>query len=470
MSSTPTAIHWFRKDLRLYDNPSLASLHSESVVLPIYILDTINAKNQPSHTASNVWLHHALNSLNTSLSDCLSVYAGNPLEILQELCSKYHITKVVWNRCYEPWSIQRDTKIKAQLETQGIEVKSYNASLLFEPFRILKADGTPYKVFSPFYYKGCLAYEPHEPVPTPKLHCLRDLDAQVISKLHLLPELEWAKHTISHWNISEEGALQVFEQFVKEGLPEYKEGRNLPSKPFVSRLSPYIHFGQISVHHLWHTVRAMPETKSTAHFLSELGWREFSYNQLYYNPTLATQNLQAKFNAFPWDNDVEALRCWQQGNTGVPFVDAGMRELWQTGYMHNRVRMVVASFLVKNLLLDWRLGAQWFMETLFDADEASNSASWQWVAGCGYDSAPYFRIFNPVTQGQKFDPEGEYIKQYIPELRDMPIKYLYAPWEAPGEVLTTAGVSLEHDYPYPIVDLKESREKALAAFRSLKQP
>ena len=264
-------------------------------------------------------------------------------------------------------------------------------------------------------------------------------------------------------------AQNRFKAFVDEGLSFYKDGRNFPAKPYVSRLSPYLHFGEISPSQLWQTVRSVGDDKHIEHFCSELGWREFSYSQLYHNPELPHKNLQLKFDAFPWVENAEHLHAWQTGRTGIPMVDAGMRELWQTGYMHNRVRMIVGSFLVKNLRIHWHHGEHWFWDTLIDADLANNSASWQWIAGCGADASPYFRIFNPVTQGHKFDPNGEYVRQYIPEIASLPNKYLFNPWESPNLVLKTAGVELGSTYPCPIVDLKQSRKSALMAFQSLKK-
>ena len=273
----------------------------------------------------------------------------------------------------------------------------------------------------------------------------------------------------SFWNIGELGANNRLTEFLNNGVENYKEGRNIPSKPFVSRLSPHLHFGEISPNQAWHAAKKKGDDTNIDHFCSELGWREFSYTQLYFNPELPKKNLQSKFDLFPWDKDEKKLIAWQKGQTGIPMVDAGMRELWLTGAMHNRVRMVVGSFLVKNLLLHWHHGERWFWDCLVDADLASNSASWQWIAGCGADAAPYFRIFNPVTQGQKFDSDGEYIRKYIPEISELPNKYLFNPWEAPQEELDRAGVVIGKDYPKPIIDLKLSRQNALEAFKSLKK-
>jgi deoxyribodipyrimidine photo-lyase len=352
---------------------------------------------------------------------------------------------------------------------------------LWEPWEISKADGTPYKVFTPFYRKGCLnAESPRLPLPAPKLLGTRDINTfniefiekfkNSITHLNLLPTKRWHEPLEQHWNIGENAAHDQLEKFLTTGISNYKEGRNFPSKPYVSRLSSHLHWGEISPNSVWYATKNLNETsKNIDHFLSEIGWREFSYSLLYHFPDLPTECLQPKFINFPWQNNPVALKRWQQGQTGFPIVDAGMRELWQTGYMHNRVRMIVASFLVKNLLIHWHHGEAWFWDTLVDADLANNSASWQWVAGCGADAAPYFRIFNPITQSERFDPEGIYIRKYIPELTNLPNKYLFAPWEAPSSVLTDAGILIGTNYPEPLCDLKISREAALTAFSEIKQ-
>jgi deoxyribodipyrimidine photo-lyase len=465
------AIHWFRRDLRLSDNPALTKAAMHEAVLPIYILDDNNAGNHAMGSASRFWLHHSLQALNASIGNRLSVYHGNPQTILDAILKRFDIEAVYWNRCYEPWRMHRDAIIKDNLKKQGIEVHTCNGSLLWEPWDIKKDDGTPYKVFTPFYRRGCLnAAEPMVPLAKPEnINYVDDSGHIGIDALKLLPKIPWDKQLEPHWDISEEGAHKRFEAFIDEGLSFYKDGRNLPAKPYVSRLSPYLHYGEISPNQLWHAVRSIGDDKHIEHFCSELGWREFSYSQLYHNPELPHKNLQSKFDTFPWVENTDHLHAWQTGKTGIPMVDAGMRELWQTGYMHNRVRMIVGSFLVKNLRLHWHLGERWFWDTLIDADLANNSASWQWIAGCGADAAPYFRIFNPVTQGQKFDADGEYVRQYIPEIARLPNKYLFNPWEAPELILKEAGIKLGLTYPNPVVDLKQSRELALQAFQSLKQ-
>ena len=471
-----TAIHWFRQDLRLSDNPALDSAAQYETLIPIYILDEVNSGEFKMGAASKWWLHQSLTKLNESLDGKLLVYQGNPHEILNKLIEEQEVSYVTWNRCYEPWRIDRDKEIKRNFEDNNVAVESFSASLLWEPWTISKDDGTPYRVFTPFYKKGCLnSEEPRLPAGKVDLSNLysEDLSSDSITDLNLLPTIKWYKSFEEEWNPGEIGAEQNLNSFLDSGLLNYKEGRNFPSQEFVSRLSPHLHFGEISPNEVWYRAKTKEGIsgieKSLAHFHSELGWREFSYYLLYHFPDLPNKNFQEKFDIFPWQENEEFLALWQKGNTGYPIVDAGMRELWQTGYMHNRLRMIVGSFLVKNLLIDWRFGERWFWDCLVDADLASNSASWQWVAGSGADAAPYFRIFNPITQGLKFDPEGEYTKKYVPELRDLPNKYLFSPWEAPENILADAGIELGKNYPKPMVDLKLSRETALEAFATTKK-
>jgi deoxyribodipyrimidine photo-lyase len=420
-------------------------------------------------------LHHALLSLDKSLQGKLNIYQGDPLEVLERLVAEHNASGVFWNRCYEPQSIERDGLIKSSLKEAGLQVQSFNGSLLWEPWQVLKKDQTPYKVFTPYYRRGCLGKPaPRRPLPPPTNMQLHKLENNLtVEDLSLLPAIGWDKKMQEHWNISEEGAKDRLDEFVFNGIQDYREGRNFPNKQNVSRLSPYLHFGQISVNTAWYAANdaaALIDNESNLDtFLSELGWREFSYYLLYHFPELPTKNLQPRFDVFPWAQNIDAdLQAWKKGKTGYPLVDAGMRELWETGYMHNRVRMVVGSFMVKNLLIHWHHGEQWFWDCLVDADLASNSASWQWVAGCGADAAPFFRIFNPITQSEKFDKQGDYIRRFVPELTNMPAKYIHAPWLAPADILAVAGVEIGADYPAPIVDIKESREIALAAFKHTK--
>ena len=426
--------------------------------------------------ASRWWLHHALESLNESLQGKLNLFRGDPLPILSRLAKQYSAARVVWNRCYEPWRIARDSKIKTALQALGTEVESFNGALLWEPWQVLKKDKSPYKVFTPYYRRGCLSSSaPRRPLEVPANIRWLPLSDESLSldSLGLLPNIPWDKDMRTIWQINENAAQERLDRFIMSELEDYRDGRNYPDKANVSRLSAYLHFGQISPNSAWHRVSdAAPMIKNEASidtFLSELGWREFSHYLLYHFPQLPRENLQSRFNVFPWSADTDDhLQAWQQGRTGYPLVDAGMRELYSTGYMHNRVRMVVGSFLVKNLLIHWHRGEEWFWDCLVDADLAANSASWQWIAGCGADAAPFFRIFNPITQSEKFDKQGEYIRRYVPELAAMPSKYIHAPWQAPAEVLESADVVIGANYPAPIVDIKESRERALAAFKFTK--
>jgi len=468
------AIFWFRQDLRLSDNPGLHKACIKHNVLPIYI----HSENDKIGAASKVWLYHSLKNLNNNLNNKLNLYYGNPKDIILELIKKHEVSLVCWNRCYEPNRISEDKIIKSEIKKLNIECHSYNASLLWEPWEVLKNDGTPYKVFTPFYKKGCLkAPAPRNLIPKIKTdNIFKDSNNKInLEDLKLLPskkEKNWDNELISLWNVGEKASCNKLKNFIDNGINNYKNGRDFPSLNSISKLSPHLHFGEISPHQIWHAVQNKIaenniDIQNAEHFLSEIGWREFSYYLLFHFNKLPTKNFQSKFDSFPWGNNKSYLEAWKKGKTGFPIVDAGMRELWQTGFMHNRVRMIVASFLVKNLLIDWRCGAEWFWDCLFDADLANNSASWQWVAGSGADAAPYFRIFNPILQGEKFDKTGEYTKKYVPELKNIPDKYLFKPFEAPENILEKANIKLGKNYPMPIVDLKKSRDFALEAYKNI---
>ena len=467
-------IHWFRRDLRLNDNPSINFLSQFNYpILFIYINDE-NHKKRRIGSASRVWLHHSIKYLNVQLSGKLNLFSDKALDIFKKLIQEFDIQAVSWNRCYESEEIKRDSLIKDFLKKSISNVKSFNGSLLWEPWEVLKNDGTPYKVFTPFYKRGCLLSSPPRKPLTEKINRISDRKSECpIDSLKLLPDKNWKSKPESYWKIGEEFAEEILDNFMLKGINGYQEGRNYPSKNNVSKLSPYIHWGQISPNTIWYNVDKNKAKDLSLEdvdvFKSELGWREFSYYLLYHFPQITEKNLQSKFNNFKWENNPEYLEKWSSGRTGYPIIDAGMRELWKTGYMHNRVRMIVGSFLVKNLLNHWKNGESWFWDCLFDADSASNSASWQWVAGTGADAAPYFRIFNPVTQGQRFDPNGDYVKEYIPEIKNLPIKFLHCPWEIPEELSQKVNFKLGIDYPFPIVNIKESREKALDIFALLKK-
>ena len=408
-----------------------------------------------------------------SLSGRLNVYVGDAKTIIAHLAKEYNVQNIYWNRCYEPFRIAQDTEIKAYFTENNINCKSFNGSLLWEPWEIKKSDDSAYKVFTPFYRNGCLkAKAPREPLAKPLLKAIKDsYNTTQLENLNLLPTIKWHDIMDKTWQIGEEAARVKLLEFLENGLDGYKVGRNYPSKKNVSQLSPYLHFGEISPNQVWHSAMMHGQIKNLDadldHFCSELGWREFSYYLLYHFPELPEKNFQSKFDNFAWISSDSLLKSWQKGQTGYPIIDAGMRELWQTGYMHNRVRMIVASFLVKNLLIHWHYGERWFWDCLVDADLASNSASWQWVAGSGADAAPYFRIFSPTLQGEKFDSEGIYIRKFVPELKDLPNKYLFNPWLAPENILNAANVYLGTNYPKPIIDMDISRKKAMAAYEAI---
>lgn len=475
--NTSRSLIWFRQDLRVKDNPALINAAKHKHVLPVYILDESVPDKATLGGASKWWLHHALTSLNESLDGNLLVVVGDPAILIPKLCAEHDIASVYWNRMYEPWAIARDTSIKSDLKAKHITARSSNGSLLWEPMQVLKKDETPYKVFTPYYKNGCLnARHPRYPESKPKLSFVATKDknsaANMIKALNLLPTIKWDSQIKELWNVSEEGAQQKLARFINEAIEDYDDGRNVPSVRGTSLLSPYLHFGLLSPNQAWYAVHdaydGSREKKGIYVYLSELGWREFSYYLLFHFDDIQNNNFNKKFDRFPWQSNPKHLQAWQKGNTGVPIVDAGMRELWQTGYMHNRVRMIVASYLVKNLLIDWREGERWFWDCLLDADSASNSAGWQWVAGSGADASPYFRIFNPILQGEKFDKQGEYVKKYCPELSALDKKFLHKPWEASAEVLAEANIELGKNYPEPIVDLKTTRVRALDAYSTIK--
>ncbi len=468
---------WFRKDLRTSDNPALEKAAKDSTLLPIYIFDTTLPQKAELGGASKWFLHHALESLNKELNGNLQVYQGDPKEILITLCDKFDVEGVYWSRMYEPHARERDTAIKTALKECEIKAVSENGSLLWEPMKIAKGDGTPYKVFTPYYKNGCLkADSPRYPLDSTSTYCMH-IDANIshavdLEDMELLPKIAWDTTIKKLWNVSTQGAKDRLARFIKDAITDYNDARNIPSIKGTSQLSPYLHFGLISPNQAWYAVLDAFDGDMSKQgvyvFLSELGWREFSYYLLYHFNNIQELNFNPKFNDFPWRTSKKDLTAWQKGKTGIPIVDAGMRELYETGYMHNRVRMIVASFLVKNLLIDWREGERWFWDCLLDADTASNSAGWQWVAGSGADAAPYFRIFNPVLQGEKFDKEGKYVKKYCPEIKGLAKKYIHKPWEASEDDLKQAHIKLGEDYPRPIVDLKESRKAALDAYDKIK--
>ena len=473
MNKTKT-IMWFRHDLRITDNPALNEACRSGDIIPIYIHDNHNNQSKQIGSASKWWLHQSLISLNNDLDGGLITLTGDPIKIIPKVVNDSGASSVVWNRNYEPWQITRDKTIKTKLEENGLKVKTFNGSLLWEPWKILNQSGTPYKVFTPFYRKGCLnADPPRIPEAKPnKINVVTLDDGFDVESLDLMPKIKWYKSMEKTWNPGEEGAKRKLYQFLDGPVNHYKTDRDFPGTKGTSRLSPHLHFGEISPNQVWHAAllnqNIQKVGKDLFHFLSELGWREFSYYLLYHFPEITNKNFNTTFDNYPWSSVTSTFDAWKRGRTGVPIVDAGMRELWETGYIHNRVRMIVGSYLVKNLNIDWRDGEEWFWDCLVDADLAANCASWQWVAGSGADAAPFFRIFNPILQGEKFDKDGNYVRKYCPELSKLPNKYIHQPWEAPQEILNESEIVLGIDYPTPIVDLKESRNDALAKYNIMR--
>ncbi|PGK48589.1 deoxyribodipyrimidine photolyase [Bacillus anthracis] len=466
----------FQKDFRLYDNPALFEAAQSGEVLPVYVQDESFSMGD----ASKWWLHHAIIDVQKqleALSSTLIIRKGNTQEQILSLIEEMNITAVYWNICYDPDRLKYNQKFKKVLKDKGIACREFNSHLLLEPWIVKKKDNTEYKVFTPFYN----AFQKQViPKPTSKVQSIKGVNSLPVSlpvsELRLLPIIPWTSHMESIWDPTEEGAYKTFKKFFSSKLASYSEGRDFPNQNAHSMLAPYLSFGQISVKLMYHyLINKSTERqcslfeKQVNSFIRQLIWREFSYYLLYHYPFTVYKPLNKSFENFPWDNKEELLRVWQKGETGYPFIDAGMRELWQTGFMHNRARMAVASFLVKHLLIPWQEGAKWFMDTLLDADIANNTMGWQWVAGSGADASPYFRIFNPITQGEKFDKNGEYIRNWVPELRGIPNKYIHKPWEAPEHVLQKANIKLGNTYPFPIVDHKAARERALCAYKSMKE-
>jgi deoxyribodipyrimidine photo-lyase len=447
--------------------------------VPVFIWAPEEEGAWPPGGASRWWLQHSLEKLAGELHAAgteLIIRRGASLGELLRLIKSTGAEAVLWNRRYEPAAIARDKEIEAALRERGLQVECCHGTLLYEPGAIRNKAGQPFRVFTPFW-RACLASgEPGVPLPAPRtLTPPRTQPASLpLSALALEPKSDWAAGLRAAWQPGSAGAKAELQRFLRDGLLTYDQGRNRPDLVGTSRLSPHLHFGEVSPRQVWQAVRRLAESKSIPaavwrrwQFLTELGWREFAHHLLVHFPHTPEQPLRQEFARFPWRKNVAWLRAWQRGGTGYPLVDAGLRELWSTGWMHNRVRMVVASFLVKNLLLPWPQGARWFWDTLVDADLANNTLGWQWTAGCGADAAPFFRIFNPVSQGEKFDPEGAYVRRWVPELARLPAAWVHRPWEAPPGVLTAAGIELGHTYPRPLVSLGVTRELALEAYRRI---
>jgi len=496
-SDISVGIVWFRQDLRLADNPAIVEAVKQcDCILPLFIDDPHQESVSQLGAASSVWLHQSLEAFDAALAKKggnLLLAQGDALDVLKKVIEYSGASRLFWNRCYDPASIKRDKRIKSTLK--DLQPQSFNASLIQEPWDTVKADGTPYRVFTPFWRAMARRLDETpsllKPLAAPRSLSLwqdknkakKNTSAKTVSPFVALnafelepPRVEgvWHKDMMSSWRVGETAAMSRVKEFNKDAVHFYKEGRDLPAEFGTSRLSPHLHFGEISPSQALYrlldgrALSALSPNEET--YAKEIVWREFAHSLLFYFPNTLKEPLDNRFKKFPWKTKHKKhLLAWQQGMTGVPIVDAGMRELYATGWMHNRVRMIVASYLIKNLLISWREGEAWFRDTLVDADLASNTMGWQWTAGCGADAAPFFRIFNPVLQGEKFDKQGAYVKRWVPEIAEFTEKFdigkcLHKPWELEESLRS------ELHYPEPLVDLKLSRQRALDAFTTIKQP
>lgn len=479
MSDSATIV-WFRRDLRIDDNPALAAAAARGeAIIPVFIWAP-DEEDWPDGAASRWWLHQSLGSLQSDLARLrlrLIVRQGTAADELQRLVNETKATALFWNRRYEPKIIVRDTHLKAAFQTAGLTAESFNSSLLFEPWTIKTAAGTPFRVFTPFWRKCLAPGEPQPPQSSPqRLKPPRQWPESLdVADLQLEPRVRWDSGLRQSWSPGTEGAARELTRFVAEGQAGYSTQRDRPDHSGTSRLSPFLHFGELGPRQVWHAIRQSVRQREPLNqdaiaepFLRQLVWREFTHHLLYHYPRTVAEPLREEFRAFPWQENAAGLRAWQRGQTGYPYIDAGMRQLWKTGWMHNRVRMAVASFLVKDLLGNWLEGAKWFWNTLVDADLANNTLGWQWTAGCSADAAPFFRVFNPVGQGERCDPEGRYVREWVPELARLPAKWIHKPWLAPQEVLTAAEVVPGVTYPQPIVEHAAARLRALAALATIK--
>ena len=472
----------FRQDLRLHDHPALTAAAQRGAVIPVFVLDDEACGDWALGGASRWWLKQSLMNLGSTIAQSggeLILRRGDTLTALIDIQSQSGADAIYFSRQYQPWSAATEKSINDTFSGNGVEVKRYSGTLLHEPGSVLTGSGTGFKVFTPFW-RAALKLPVATPLPSPSVNwsnavsSSEDLNSWVLDPAEDAGVPDWAAGWEDIWEPGEDGAHNALEAFLDAPVAHYSEGRDLPARRYTSRLSPHLKFGEISPRQVWASAQqrklSAPQwTSAIDKFLAEIGWREFCYQLIDLFDAMPDRPFKDQFAGFPWDNSEEHLKAWQRGMTGYPIVDAGMRELWQTGFMHNRVRMIVASFLTKHLLVHWLEGERWFWDCLLDADIASNACSWQWVAGSGADAAPYFRIFNPIAQGQKFDPEGEYVKRWCPELTDMPKKFVHAPWEAPAMTLASAGVELGKTYPEPIVDHKTARQGALDAYEVIKK-
>ncbi|MCD8501675.1 MAG: DNA photolyase family protein [Bacillaceae bacterium] len=472
-----TSIVWFRKDLRLHDNPALYEAARKGAIVPVFILDK---EDEAEKDASNWWLHHSLLALETAFSAYgtpLIFKVGDALEALTQIIKETDANALYFNASCEPLQRKKDQQVIDELKVRNIHIESFQAHLLFQPQTILNQQGEPYKVFTPFW-KRTLKETVDRPLLKPKViqTVTQPVSSVTIDDLELLSPFTWYEKFEQYWTPGEAGAIATWKQFTSKGLIQYKNGRDFPSLEAISKLSPHLAWGEISPKAIWYSAENVLRTNEGESNLEEqveaykrqLVWRDFGYQQLVHFPQITKMPLREAFQSFPWEEEDVVLDRWKTGTTGYPLVDAGMRELWETGFIHNRVRMVVASFLVKHLLIDWREGAKWFEQTLVDFDLANNAMGWQWVAGTGLDSAPYFRIFNPITQSEKFDKNGDYIRRWVPELSSLPVPYIHRPWDASAQILEEANVVLSKTYPERLIDHDYARKRALAGYELIK--
>ena len=478
----PATVVWFRNDLRLSDHAALTHAVERGAVVPVFVWAPDEEGEWAPGGAHRWWLHESLRALDRSLRDKgsrLVLRAGSSLDELAAVCEATGADRVVWQTRYAPALRARDADVREGLERAGLEARQFAGRILHDPAQIQTGSGTPYKVYTPFWNKFEAQVDVPEPLGVPRMGASKAPDAWPesvgLEALGLTPEaqdgVDWAGGMRDEWTPGERGALDRLDTFFDDALSGYDEGRDVPAERRTSMLSPHLHWGEVSPRTVWHRVEAWVSNgamrEDADSFLSEIGWREFSYHVLHHFPETPTEPLKDKYAAMPWRATPSYLEAWRRGRTGYPLVDAGMRQLWHVGWMHNRVRMVTASFLTKDLLVPWQEGARWFWDTLCGADLANNTMGWQWAAGCGADAQPFFRIFNPVSQSRTHDPDGAYVRRWVPELADLPTKHLHAPWDAPADVLDKAGVTLGETYPEPIVDHAERRDAALEALKQV---
>lgn len=469
-------IYLFRNDFRLHDNPAMFEALKHKHAIIAYIYEEDEKTEWAMGAAKKWWLHYALKDISAQLEKLghrLIIRKGVFEEELHQLINETNANAIYWNRVYEPQLYRRDIELGKHLTNQGLLVKTFEGTLLLPPWTVKKSTKEPYKVFTPFY-RAFL----QETIPAPlskieqrKKENQPEFFSLSIEDLTLLPSIPWTSGFEARWTPTEEAAIQVMYDFIDKKLSRYVENRDFPFEQSTSQLSAYLAFGQLSVRRLFAELQNdmdIHEHMQGEPYIRQLIWREFSYHLLLHFPNTISEPLNQKFTSFQWDHNMENFTAWCKGQTGYPIVDAGMRELWETGFMHNRVRMIVASFLTKHLLIPWQKGSEWFWDTLLDADLANNTMGWQWIAGSGADAAPYFRIFNPTLQGEKFDPEGNYIMKWVPELKHLSNKYIHEPWKAPNSELIYAGVELGRNYPLPIVDHQAARKRALERYEKIK--